>query len=55
MLDPGGTIPEDILAMAPFVPRVASTKSTGVGTNMLTEGEVQTLVVALASLGKVAT
>ena len=47
-------VPEEILAMAPFEPRTTSTKSTGVGGNMLMEKEVQTIVAALMSSGKVA-
>ena len=51
----GLTVPEDILAMAPFTPkREWVTKSTGTSA-MLSSGEVQNLVTVLQVHGKVAT
>ena len=53
VIDRGLTVPEDILAMAPFTPkRERVTKSTGTSA-MLTSGEVQNLVAALQVHGKV--
>ena len=59
-VDKGHPIPEDILAMAPFVPKCSTTpvptsKSTRLCTNMLTEQEVHALVEGLTMHGHMTT